>query len=326
MDKNFLTYNQQMKHLRDDKKILCTGTPDKTILCRYGYFNLVNGYKDPFVVNKDPNGNHIYYAGTDIKHMNHVKDFDDKLRMFLLQFIVRAEEEIRTFAAYKFDETNQRGKISWYEINAFDSNSEIKKVVKLISKAFHEINQSQLDYVRFYMDNHKIIPSWILFKAINFSTFIDFVDLSKVDVKNSLCKLYSIYDSRGFYDHKLLIGSLHWLRQVRNSCAHNERIYTISRDNKRIIETYFSTLPSSYRSERKQKIFDLLIYLKYFLAKEDYVKLITGVNRMLLELQTKIPRPAFDYVRAQIGVKDMSHLTFLLANTKEIEYNKFEKM
>lgn len=45
-DKEFLTYNQQMKKLRDKKKIDCGNTKDKTTLVRMGYFNLVNGYKE----------------------------------------------------------------------------------------------------------------------------------------------------------------------------------------------------------------------------------------------------------------------------------------
>lgn len=56
-DKDFLTYNQQMKHLRCDKNISCKGTEDKTILCRSGYFNLVNGYKNPFVCGVDEETN-----------------------------------------------------------------------------------------------------------------------------------------------------------------------------------------------------------------------------------------------------------------------------
>ena len=56
-DKEFLTYNQQMKKLRDKKKIDCGNTKDKTTLVRMGYFNLVNGYKEPFICGKDNNGN-----------------------------------------------------------------------------------------------------------------------------------------------------------------------------------------------------------------------------------------------------------------------------
>ena len=45
-EKVFLTYNQQLKKLRNNKKITCNNsTKDKEILVRMGYFNIVNGYK-----------------------------------------------------------------------------------------------------------------------------------------------------------------------------------------------------------------------------------------------------------------------------------------
>ena len=48
-DKLFLTYNQQMRKLRNNKQILCNGSSHKKILVRAGYFNIVNGYKNPFI-------------------------------------------------------------------------------------------------------------------------------------------------------------------------------------------------------------------------------------------------------------------------------------
>ena len=59
-DKLFLTYNQQMRKLRNDKHIDCTGSNNKKILIRAGYFNIVNGYKTPFVSGQDSLGNHSY--------------------------------------------------------------------------------------------------------------------------------------------------------------------------------------------------------------------------------------------------------------------------
>ena len=63
-EKTFLTYNQQLRKLRNEKNIDCEGTKDKTLLVRAGYFNIVNGYKDPFICDKDINGKHIYISGT----------------------------------------------------------------------------------------------------------------------------------------------------------------------------------------------------------------------------------------------------------------------
>ncbi len=49
-DKDFLTYNQQMRKLRNDKHINCQGSAHKKILIRSGYFNIVNGYKTLLLV------------------------------------------------------------------------------------------------------------------------------------------------------------------------------------------------------------------------------------------------------------------------------------
>ena len=69
MSKKFLTYNQQMKCLRD-KNINCNGSPAKTLLCRQGYFNLINGYKTPFTCGKSQNGDNLYINGTSIYHFS----------------------------------------------------------------------------------------------------------------------------------------------------------------------------------------------------------------------------------------------------------------
>ena len=84
-DKSFLTYNQQMKKLRKDKKILCNGSEHKKILIRAGYFNIINGYKTPFTCGTDSDGNHNYIPDTSIDQIYRVKLFDDSLRSLLLK-------------------------------------------------------------------------------------------------------------------------------------------------------------------------------------------------------------------------------------------------
>lgn len=102
-DKSFLTYNQQMKKLRKDKKIDCNGTPHKISLVRSGYFNMINGYKTPFTCGTDANGNHIYFPNTALSQINSLKKFDELLRILLLKYITQVEEEVRTLTGYKFD-------------------------------------------------------------------------------------------------------------------------------------------------------------------------------------------------------------------------------
>lgn len=178
-DKEFLTYNQQMKKLRDKKKIDCGNTKDKTTLVRMGYFNLVNGYKEPFICGKDNNGNHIYIANTSLKALYALKKFDDDLRMLLLKYITQIEEEVRTLTGYKFDQCNDNGKTPWYDAKAYSDDSKLQNKMNAISSAYSELNRSRSEYVRFYMNNHETIPTWIMIKVVNFSTFIDVLSNSK---------------------------------------------------------------------------------------------------------------------------------------------------
>lgn len=329
-DKFFLTYNQQMRKLRNDKNIICQGSAHKKILVRAGYFNIVNGYKTPFVSGQDANGNHYYISGTSITQLQSVKKFDDQLRSFLLRYITQVEEETRTLTGYKFDECNNNGAISWYDTNAYSPNKSLQEKMSVISNAYNELSRSQLDYVKFYMDNHEQIPTWIMIKVVNFSTFIDVIRVGKLDVSHSLCNLYGLEDSSGRPNVKLLIGSLHWMRKIRNSCAHNERVYCLTRSphgsSGRILEKYFRSLGRGYVRDLNQNIFDLIVYFKYFLPKSEYKLFISELKSMLIELQSKIHPHAFEYVHTKMGIKDLSDLDRMISFPKdEIEYNQFDK-
>ena len=319
-----------MRKLRNDKNIICQGSAHKKILVRAGYFNIVNGYKTPFVSGQDANGNHHYISGTSITQLQSVKKFDDQLRSFLLKYITQVEEETRTLAGYKFDECNNNGAISWYDTNAYSPNKSLQEKMSVISNAYNELSRSQLDYVKFYMDNHEQIPTWIMIKVVNFSTFIDVIRVSKLDVSHSLCNLYGLEDSSGHPNVKLLIGSLHWMRKIRNSCAHNERVYCLTRgqhgSSGRILEKYFRLLGRGYVRDLNQNIFDLIVYFKYFLPKSEYKLFISELKSMLIELQSKIHPHAFEYVHTKMGIKDLSDLDRMVSFPKdEIEYNQFDK-
>ena len=212
-----------------------------------------------------------------------------------MKYITQIEEEIRTLTGYKFDQCNNNGKIPWYDSNAYSPTSRLQNRMNTISSAYSELSSSQLDYVKFYMEHHSSIPTWIMIKMVNFSTFIDILKNSKTGVTHSLCKLYDMYDSNGKPNVKLLIGSLHWLRKIRNSCAHNERI------------------------------FDLLVYFKYYLPDKEYKRMMSEFQEMLTDLQRDIFTNAFDNIRGQMGIKNLADLETLKNLPKApILYNSFD--
>ena len=84
------------------------------------------------------------------------------------------------------------------------------------------------------------------------------------------------------------------MRKVRNSCAHNERVYCLTRKSDRrsssgrIIERYLRMLNPGYIRDREQKLFDLFVYFKYYLPKNEYRQFISELKEMLNKLQSKI--------------------------------------
>lgn len=320
LSKNFLTYQEQLDYLKNIKGINCSTKNDLSILCRIGYFNLINGYKKPFTIGKKEN-NHQYAPNTCLNELYQLKNFDDNLRIHLLKYITKIEEEIRTITGYRFDEINNHGQINWYEISAFSPNHDTQNVMKFISNAFQQIEKSRQLYIKHYFDTHKQIPTWILVKTINFSTFINLLQLSKIEVKDTICKLYGLVHENNLSNYKLLISSLHWLRKVRNACAHNERIFDIHRNNGRILTPYFSDFPKGYTRERRQLLIDLFIYMKYYLPADEYKSFINETNNLLLQLKKAVNPNIFDKVRAHMGIKDLCHLELLLKQEKRIDYH-----
>lgn len=252
-----------------------------------------------------------------------------------LYSIIQKNSNIRfNFALRLANELEINMNDPWYETNAYSSSATLQSKMNTISSAYSELSKSRSEYVQFYMKNHEQIPTWIMIKVVNFSTFIDVLHNSKTNVTHAICKLYSMYDDNNLPNVKLLIGSLHWLRRVRNSCAHNERVYCIhqtqARNNSasgRILGPYYTQLPTSYSRCNEKNIFDILVYFKYFLPTEEFTPMIIELKNMLIELQNTLQTNAFDNVRGQMGIKNLNVLDVLIALPKsKIEYHKFDTL
>lgn len=252
-----------------------------------------------------------------------------------LYSIIQKNSNIRfNFALRLANELEINMNDPWYETNAYSSSATLQSKMNTISSAYSELSKSRSEYVQFYMKNHEQIPTWIMIKVVNFSTFIDFLHNSKTNVTHAICKLYSMYDDNNLPNVKLLIGSLHLLRRVRNSCAHNERVYCIhqtqARNNSasgRILDPYYTQLPTSYSRCTEKNIFDILVYFKYFLPTEEFTPMIIELKNMLIELQNTLQTNAFDNVRGQMGIKNLNVLDALIALPKsKIEYHKFDTL
>lgn len=92
MSKPFLSYDQQLDKLINDKKLII---PDQnkamSILKNVGYFSLIGGYKDPFI---NPM-TRIYKNNVSIDDIYALYYFDQILRELIFKYLCQIERKIR---------------------------------------------------------------------------------------------------------------------------------------------------------------------------------------------------------------------------------------
>ena len=67
----------------------------KKIIRKIGYYNLINGYKDPFILTTTPHEKFIPYSK--IEEIVSLYEFDRNLRLITLEYILKLENQIINF-------------------------------------------------------------------------------------------------------------------------------------------------------------------------------------------------------------------------------------
>ena len=101
MSKIFLTYDQQIDKLKNDKNLQIDDTAyAKEILRQVSYYSLIGGYKDIF---KNPTTKK-YKDGTKFDDIVELFYFDEALRQLFLKYLIKVENEIKSQISYVFTE------------------------------------------------------------------------------------------------------------------------------------------------------------------------------------------------------------------------------
>lgn len=211
MPKPFKTIQMQIDHLHSVKGIDCQAD-DWDNLLRLGYFNLVNGYKDPFTTGKDSHGNHRYLPGTTLKQLISLLKFDDFLRATLFGVLTNVERELRSLFAYSFDQ-NCSHPDGWYNGSNYLPN--LRKDVSItISKLLSDVCSSRSEYIDYYLENHERIPTWIMTKAVRFDFFNSFVQLVPQIVIERVAFVYGFNGERddGVNKRKHILNALYTVK------------------------------------------------------------------------------------------------------------------
>lgn len=215
MEKEFKTYREQIRLLKNKGLIISDEEHAINILKSTSYFALINGYKRPF---KDTNGNYLPEAHfEDIENLYY---FDEQMRVFLLEQLLALETRIKSSISYNFSQKHR-------ELNAYlntnnynyvgEKTQPINKLVSILQGIYDGKDHKYITHYK--RKHHGEVPLWVLINAMTFGQVSKMYSLLKVGEQQRIC------GDLGILSQKDMMSILDILTLYRNVCAHNERLY-----------------------------------------------------------------------------------------------------
>lgn len=218
-----------------NKRNISLQSGSDSILLQYGYYNLINGYKEPFIdkAKSLELGEDYYKNGTTLKHFLQLYHFDSILRNNLLYSIVTVETQMKSLISLHFSLRYGSSHWKYLSPDSFTKDPSKKKfVIKLINKLQRDINKfnerKKHPAICHFMDVYNQVPLWGLNTIMDFGTMSNFYDNLQDDLKKTIAK--SINSK---LTPTILSSILYYLTNIRNKCAHNNRLYIHKIDQRR---------------------------------------------------------------------------------------------
>lgn len=265
--KPFMTYEQQIGKLRDEKGLIIDDNEYAiNLLKHHSYFALISGYKEPF---KDKAGK--YKLHTTIKDIYALYVFDDSIRSLFLQYILIIEKHIKSLISYSFCEMYGEEQQHYLNVTKYNYSSnnqnEINELVSRLTKIIDE--PKSYPYIKHQKKKYGNVPLWVMMKALTLGSVSKMYSFLQQRIQQKISREFK------YVHESMLVQMLDLLSRVRNVCAHNERLYDYSYRNGTIDDTDIHkilNIPKKNGQYKKGKndVFAVVIVLKYLLDKEEF--------------------------------------------------------
>lgn len=238
-DKPFKTYDEQIKHLRDDYGLEITDEESaRYVLCTFSYYDIINGYQECMMENGK------FKSGISMMYLYIFHHFDKAFQNVIFKNILVVETSFKTKLAYILSE---RYGVSMYDyLNKANFKPQYKRKI-VFSKVkrnimgeitFLDRKTNKIIYckqpTKHYYEKHHHIPAWILMKNISFDNAINLYSLLKQEDKEKVT-LEMVHGDISISDKiSFLMSSLNLIRKFRNVIAHNLKFVTYKQEKSKL--------------------------------------------------------------------------------------------
>ena len=276
----------------------------KQLIKNINYYNLINGYKEPFL--QAGTAYELYKPGTTLNEIYALYEFDRRLRIVTLEYILEIEKQIKSLIAYCFSE--KHGHRNYLKLENFDTQGAKKygQVCTLLSSLYKKI-ASNIDKdlsILHYASSKNHIPLWVLVNSISMGDISKFYSNMLQQERDDVSRRMKW----GVRSHQLA-SALFFLSTIRNRCAHDERLYSYLSyanlcRNKYLSYFHITTNTNNY--------FSVMVAFKMLLSDKRYVSYHNQFEKLIDELSSKLTTISVSKIRNIMGLpNNWKHLKAL---------------
>jgi abortive infection bacteriophage resistance protein len=217
-DKPFKTYDEQLKKLQTDYQLtIVDWNAGINILKSLSYYDLVNGYKDYFMIGG------VYKEGTTIDYLYAFLLFDKQIQNILFKYSQHVENNFKNNLAYTMSKNFGVSVVDYLNKNNFIADKKRQQKLKETIANIHKtISNKEDNPTKYYCEKHNHVPPWILFRNLTFNITIDLYSFLKDLEKREIYEEY--FDSNKLTrieSLELMKSTITIIRRFRNKIAHN---------------------------------------------------------------------------------------------------------
>ena len=270
--KPFKTIEEQIEQLKERGLVIPDEDKAKNVLLSNNYYNIINGYSKYFPMHGDN-----YIGNTTFDEVLHLYLFDVELKQTFFRAILAAELHIKSIFAHRFAEhftsipEPYLDRRYYAPGNPQDVTRTIQKLNDIINARRNDSSSSIYHYKTTYND----VPIWVLVNYLDFGHIRHMLQNSLIQVQNNVAKdLLSFITQNisftGFFPPQTMLSFLKNINEVRNVCAHNNRLigFRCYADDK-----YLAPLHQTYNimpNDSRRDAYSIYISLQCFLTKDEH--------------------------------------------------------
>lgn len=292
-EKIFKDTRTQIGILKSRGVIIKNRKTAKQIIRTINYYNLINGYKEPFLQTTTPYEK--YLSGTTLDEIYALYEFDRKLRLITLEHILQVEKQVKSLIAHCF--SKEHGHKNYLKLENFD-NSGSKKyalVCELLGSLYKKIalNIDKDSSIFHYVNGKNYIPLWVLVNTISMGDISKFYSNMLQHDRNEVAKRL-----RWGIRENQLASCLFFLSTIRNRCAHDERLYSYSSYTYLCGNNYFNYFRITNNTNN---FFAAIIAFKMVLSEKQYTIFQNQIEGLFNELSSKLTTIPISKIRSIMG-------------------------